>query len=353
MATETECILIVEDNQEVRENLAEILELYGYRIRIASNGLDGAKAAIEHLPDLILCDVMMPELDGFGVLNLLSENERTAAIPFVFITAKTDSEDIRRGMNLGADDYITKPFYKDELLQVVRTRLKKARTRVRVLEGNAPAGVHLSDPERGHARLEEYFASEGERREFEQGTMLVREGEYPHFIYRITQGHVHLSRTHEYGRNYIIAEVGNGEMFGISSALERSPFHYTARAASQQVVALCLPIAKLLHLLNSDRFVAEALMHTLARRVVNYSERLVNQAYDSVRRRTALVLCDLHQQYAEGKIDLSREELAQMVGTTKESVTRALSEFKRDNMVEISGREVRVTKPDALYTLLV
>jgi len=84
------------------------------------------KLAIEQIPDIILCDVMMPALDGYGVLNLLQENDRTAIIPFVFITARSEKEDIRRGMNLGADDYITKPFYKDELLQVIRTRLSKA-----------------------------------------------------------------------------------------------------------------------------------------------------------------------------------------------------------------------------------
>lgn len=82
-------ILIIEDNEEVRENLAEILKLYGYSITTEPNGLAGVKAAINNPPDLILCDVMMPELDGFGVINMLSENQRTAGVPFVFITAKT------------------------------------------------------------------------------------------------------------------------------------------------------------------------------------------------------------------------------------------------------------------------
>ncbi|MCP9234585.1 response regulator [Lewinella sp. JB7] len=352
MAPRTETLLVIEDNQEVRENLSEILELYGFRVIAAADGLDGARAAIEHLPDLVLCDVMMPQLDGFGVLNLLSENERTAGIPFIFITARTESEDIRRGMNLGADDYITKPFYKDELLQVVRTRLKKAATRQRKPADASPP-LHLSDPDRGNARLLRCFEEEGQRKEFDQGATMVREGEYPHHIYRITAGHVHLSRTHEYGRNYIIAEVGEGEIFGVTSALERSPYHYTARVSSERVTCQRLPIANLLQLLNTDRFVTEALMRTLARRVVDFSERLVHQAYDSVRRRTALILCDLAQQYGSEPIDLSREELAQMVGTTKESVTRALSEFKRDGMVRVEGRKVWVEERDALHSLLV
>ena len=119
-------ILVIEDNEEVRETLAEILELSGYQVDTAKDGAIGARKALDAPPDIILCDVMMPKLDGFGVLNILSKKQETADIPFVFLTAKADKNDFRRGMNLGADDYITKPFYKDELLQVIETRLKKS-----------------------------------------------------------------------------------------------------------------------------------------------------------------------------------------------------------------------------------
>ncbi len=344
-------VLIIEDNREVRENLAEILDLYGYRTTTAPNGLEGARLSIELLPDIILCDVMMPELDGFGVLNLLSENERTAGIPFVFITARSEAEDVRRGMNLGADDYITKPFYKDELLHVIRTRLRKAAAR-----GTHPqspgAKIHLSNPERGLTRLTRAFAADGRQRTFDAGSAIVREGEYPHFIYRVARGHVHLIRTHEYGRDYIIAAQGAGDIFGVPSLLERSAFHYTARAAGGPVDCQLLPSGRVMELLNTDRTVAEALMHLLAGQVVDRSEHLVHQAYDSVRRRTALVLCDLYQRHAE-PIDLSREELAQMVGSTKESVTRAISDFKRDHLLQTQGRRISLLQPDTLRSLLV
>ncbi len=345
-------ILIIEDNEEVRENLEEILELYGYHILAEPNGLAGVKTAIQHPPDLVLCDVMMPELDGYGVLNMLSENERTAGIPFVFITAKTETEDIRRGMNLGADDYITKPFYKDELLNVIRTRLKKARSRTGVATP-ATAQLHLSDPEGGRLRLEQAFAETGHEQTFEQGNFIFREGDYPHFIYRVEAGHVHLSRAHEYGRDYIIAELGAGEIFAVPSALERSPFHYSAKVATGGTVLQTLAIDKLLKLLNTDRSITEALMRLLAGRVVAHGERLVNQAYDSVRRRTALVLCDLHEKYQGVAIELTREELAQMVGATKESVIRSLSDFKRDGLLTAEGKRLVIQDVDSLRGLLV
>jgi len=112
-------ILVIEDNLEVRENLVELLELSNYDVSSAENGKIGVQKAVELLPDLILCDVMMPELDGFGVLHILSKNPKTANIPFIFLTAKSEKTDFRKGMNLGADDYITKPFDEVELFDAI------------------------------------------------------------------------------------------------------------------------------------------------------------------------------------------------------------------------------------------
>jgi len=118
-------ILLIEDNKEVRENTAEILELAGYVVTTAADGKKGVEAVNMSTPDLIICDIMMPVLDGYGVLHMLSKNENTANIPFIFLTAKAERSDMRKGMEMGADDYITKPFDKTELLKAVESRLKK------------------------------------------------------------------------------------------------------------------------------------------------------------------------------------------------------------------------------------
>ena len=109
-------ILLIEDNKEVRENTAEILELGGYAVVTAADGKKGVEEVHKQKPDLIICDIMMPVLDGYGVLHLLSKNPETAIIPFIFLTAKTERGEMRRGMEMGADDYITKPFSSEELL---------------------------------------------------------------------------------------------------------------------------------------------------------------------------------------------------------------------------------------------
>ncbi|MBK1882039.1 response regulator transcription factor [Luteolibacter pohnpeiensis] len=119
-------ILIIEDEPEMRRNLATILRLEKYRPLEAGNGREGVDLALSECPDLILCDVMMPELDGYGVLAELRSQSSTEATPFIFLTARGEKPDIRAGMNLGADDYLTKPVAKSDLLNAISSRLRRA-----------------------------------------------------------------------------------------------------------------------------------------------------------------------------------------------------------------------------------
>lgn len=119
-------ILIIEDEPEMRRNLATILRLEKFHPVTAENGREGVKMALAETPDLILCDVMMPELDGYGVLKELRSQPATEATPFIFLTARGEKPDIRAGMNLGADDYLTKPVAKADLLAAIRSRIKRA-----------------------------------------------------------------------------------------------------------------------------------------------------------------------------------------------------------------------------------
>lgn len=118
-------VLVIEDEMEIRSNLLELLVLEGYEVVGADNGVTGLLGAIEHHPDLIICDVMMPELDGYDVLQALRQEPETLTIPFIFLTALANKGDIRRGMILGADDYLTKPFTRSDVLSAVETRLQK------------------------------------------------------------------------------------------------------------------------------------------------------------------------------------------------------------------------------------
>lgn len=121
-------VLVIEDEAESRNIFLECLEAEGFDTISAENGLVGVEKAQEHLPDLIICDVVMPQLDGYGVLSSLRQNRGTALIPFIFLTAKSTTDEIRQGMKLGADDYLTKPTTAEELLGAIATRLEKQAT---------------------------------------------------------------------------------------------------------------------------------------------------------------------------------------------------------------------------------
>ncbi|MFM7176871.1 MAG: response regulator transcription factor, partial [Bacteroidota bacterium] len=130
-------LLLIEDHPDMRENTTEILELAGYKVIAAENGKAGIDAALKNIPDLIICDVMMPELDGYGVLHVLSKNPKTSGIPFIFLTAKSEKEDFRKGMSLGADDYITKPFSDSDLMDAIEIRLRKSEALKKDYDRNA------------------------------------------------------------------------------------------------------------------------------------------------------------------------------------------------------------------------
>lgn len=118
-------ILVIEDEQAIRRNIVEILSFEGYAALEAENGRIGVEMAVRHVPDMVICDVMMPELDGFSVIRELQAILSTAMIPFIFLTARADRQSMRHGMELGADDYISKPFTPDELVSAIRTRFRK------------------------------------------------------------------------------------------------------------------------------------------------------------------------------------------------------------------------------------
>jgi len=120
-------ILVIEDQPQMRRNLVTILEMEGFRMLDAGNGRDGIQIACDELPDLILCDIMMPELDGYHVLQILRTRKATAAIPFIFLTAKGEKSDFRTGMNLGADDYLPKPVARADLLAAIAARFERER----------------------------------------------------------------------------------------------------------------------------------------------------------------------------------------------------------------------------------
>jgi DNA-binding response OmpR family regulator len=169
-----EKVLLIEDDTILRENTAELLELANYEVLTASNGKKGVQKAFEFAPDIIVCDIMMPELDGYGVLETLSKDDVTKYIPFIFLSAKTERQDIRKGMDMGADDYITKPFEEEELTSAIESRIAKVAILKEERENNS--SKEKEDELRNLNDLKNFFDDNGTESTFEKMKLFMKKG---------------------------------------------------------------------------------------------------------------------------------------------------------------------------------
>jgi CheY-like chemotaxis protein len=220
-------VLVIEDNQEMAENIADILRLGKYSVLTAPNGKVGVEVAQQQLPDLVLCDIMMPELDGYGVLHLLSNDPDTANIPFIFLTAKADKSDFRAGMNLGADDYVTKPFDGFDLLKVVETRLKK-NTMLKSTYKNDLDGVNLFFSQAKELKEFQKLSEKRHVRTCHKKEFLFMEGQTLNDVYFINKGKIKTYKSNADGKELITGIHTAGDFLGYVSLLEDTPCKETA-----------------------------------------------------------------------------------------------------------------------------
>jgi CRP-like cAMP-binding protein/CheY-like chemotaxis protein len=345
-------ILIIEDNQDVRENTAEILELSNYEVLTAENGKVGVKLASEQLPDLIVCDVMMPELDGFGVLRILSQNPITSHIPFIFLTAKTEKSDFRKGMSMGADDYITKPFDDVELLNAIEVRLKKHEI---FLKAQSPNGTGFINPERGMEALMD-LAKDREERTYRKKDYIFKENEYPKQVFFLNKGKIKTYKTNDDGKELIMSLYKEGDFIGFLPMLQSTTYPETAVALEDCTVSI-IPQKDFFDLLHNNSSVASTFLQSLANELVEKEEQLIDLAYNSVRKRVADALIRLQDRYHnDGQnvftMSILRDDLASIVGTAKETVIRTLSDFKEEGLIDIKGSRITLVENKKLENML-
>jgi CRP-like cAMP-binding protein/CheY-like chemotaxis protein len=336
-------ILIIEDNDDIRESTAEILELANYEVFQAENGRKGVDLANTHNPDLILCDIMMPELDGYGVLYLLNKNPQTAATPFIFLTAKAERMDMRKGMEMGADDYLVKPFDDVELLNAIETRLSKKQKQEQFYSKSMDRLSSLVSGNGGIKELDKLMA-ERKVRAIKKKQIIYYEGDMVSGIYLVLSGKVKTSKLSEDGRELLTGMYGADEYFGIPALLLNEPYTETAEALEE--TTLCqLPKEMLEELLNRYPDVARQFIHILSNNLLEKEEQLLQLAYHSVRKRMAEVLirlCRLEKQEGSAVLRISRDNLAAMAGMATETVSRILSDFKDEGIIERKGSQIGI-----------
>ncbi len=346
-------ILVIEDNTEVRENIAEILELSNYEVVTAEDGKIGAELALKEIPDLIVCDIMMPVLDGYGVLHLLNKHIETYGIPFIFLTAKSEKADLRKGMELGADDYITKPFDGIELLNAIEIRLKKSES---IKQHAAKDKRNISSfitsvKNSGNVKL---TSEEREVYDYKKKQVLYKGGQRPRYVYYIKSGKVKIYKTNEEGKDLITNIHSAGDFFGYTYILEETSYKENAQVLEDTELML-IPKEDFLTLISGDAEVARQFIKLITHSVLAKEEDLLNLAYNSLRKKVAYQLLQVYEKFKKddigNAINMSRENLAQTAGIATESLIRTLSDFKSEKLIEIKGSNIAILNEDKLRNL--
>jgi len=348
-------ILVIEDNDEVRENTVEILELSDYTVISAGNGKEGVEVALKEKPDLIVCDIMMPQLDGYGVLHLLSKHKETSNIPFIFLTAKSEKQDFRKGMDSGADDYITKPFDGTELLNAIEIRLKKADQFKESIIADVKSVNDFISRAKQSASLK-LTSEERDVYNYKRKHILYAEGQRPKVVYFVISGKIKVYKTSTDGKELITSVSGPGDFLGYTAILENTNYRDNAVALEDSKLML-IPREDFLELITNDTKIAKQFIGIITKNIVEKEESLLNLAYSSLRKKVAYGLSQLGEKYKEpGKekivVDISRENLAQTIGVATESLIRTLADFKSEGLIDIQTGKVILLNFDGLKNLL-
>lgn len=341
-------VLLIEDDVAVRENTAELIELAGYEVMTAPNGKIGVQTAKNTLPDIIICDIMMPELDGYGVISELSKEDATKFIPFIFLSAKTEHKDIRKGMDLGADDYLTKPFEERDLLSALESRLAKAAIlkEERAQKNNDEGASNL----RSLHDLKNYIDDNGTEHSFKKGAYIFQQGNHSNYIYLINKGIVKCHRIDESGKELTTALFKEDDLFGYASLLQNIP-HPESATAMENCELVAVPKEELIEVLNKNHKVNFDLINLLSNNIAEIKEQLLQMAYGSVRKKTAATILQFAEKMNkkdQESIKISRSDLASVAGIATESLIRTLSSFNKEGLIEIEGRNIKIIELEQL-----
>ncbi|MEW7289992.1 response regulator [Aquimarina sp. 2304DJ70-9] len=348
-------VLLIEDDVALRENTAELLELSDYRVITSPNGKTGITKAKEEKPDIIICDIMMPEVDGYGVLEALSYDKVTSQIPFIFLSAKTEHKEIRKGMDLGADDYLTKPFEEDDLLSAIESRLAKAQLISKIFQEKIEQSEENQheDTLRNLNELKNFFDDHGEISEYQKGELIYKEGEHSNKVYLILKGVVKTHKMDESGKELITALYKADDFLGFTSFVDNTPYQESATAVENIEIA-GMSKNNLKDILEKSKNISLELMELLTDNLSEIKEQLLQMAYSSVRKKTAqtiLQFAEVLNKKPEESIKISRNDLASVAGIATESLIRTLSSFKKDGLIEIEGRNIKILNLSGLQLI--
>jgi CRP-like cAMP-binding protein/DNA-binding NarL/FixJ family response regulator len=348
-------ILIIEDNKDMRDNTTEILQLANYKVLVAENGKMGVELARNNKPSLILCDIMMPLLDGYGVLKAIENIPEMAGTPFIFITAKSEKTDFRKGMDLGADDYLAKPFSGDDLLRIVAARLKKSKLVKGSYENNLKGLNDFINTTKSFHDIN--ILSENKYvKKVKEKDMVFMDGDSSNFLYYVVSGKIKTYMTNESGKQYITEIYKEGDFFGYVALFENNNHKDSAMAIENSEVAR-INKEDFFKLMFSNNEASMKFIKLLSNNYAESEEKLLKLAYDSARKRVAGALIFISKKYKakdsknESSFVLLRENISALSGISPESVSRNLTDFKEEGLIEANKGKIKIINLEKLESL--
>lgn len=344
-------ILVIENNKDIRRGIIEILELTNYTVFEAENGRKGIDLAILHTPDLIICDINISDLNGYGVLHILSKNPKTSGISFIMVTTNTEQIDFRKGMEMGADDYLSRPFEDIDLLKAVEGRIRKRELQqfshtdsIKSIRNNNADKDYITDLQNS---LKNYKS-----RTYKKKQVIYYEGDPGSGLFFVLSGCVKTVKTDDDGHDLITGIYSAGSYFGINSMLSDQPFPDTATAIENSSVSQ-VPKEHMEMILDNHPEIAREFIQLLAKDNRDKEEQLLQFAYYSVRKRMAEVLMRLYRIHSKiaPNFDITREDLSALACIASETVSRTLSDFKAEGLLEKTGSTITILSPDRLSNM--
>ena len=345
-------VLLIEDDAVLRDNTAELLSLANYMVTTASDGEEGIQAALKSPPDVIVCDIMMPKKDGYAVLETLSKKPATRYIPFIFMSAKTERSDVRKGMQLGADDYLTKPFEEKELIGAIESRLAKVallREQGALQDtGNLPVGNGFL---RNINELKNYMDDHGTELQFQFGETIYRDGDHPNMVYLILKGMVKTYKIDADGKELITGIFKADDFFGFIGLHTQSVYKEYATAI-EHTTLVGIGKERFGQLLEQSPELVLELVETLAANLAESKDQLLQMAYGSVRKKTATTILRFAEKLLKDPdqehIHIMRTDLAAVAGMATETLIRTLSQFKKEGLIGIQERDIYIMDMEGL-----
>ena len=281
---------------------------------------------------------MMPEMDGYDVIYFLGLDNKTASIPFIFLTAKSEKQDFRKGMELGADDYLTKPFDDVTLVKAIDQRINKVnRSKNTDTSGKNGAGQNFLD----------VFSQHKKTKKLDSKSFIYLEHSSPVYLFKVLKGQVKIFSTNDEGKELTVKLISENEYFGYHALLNNQNYPDSAVSLTEVKLEL-IPGDSFLNYISTNTELSNYFIKLLSRDTIEFQKELLSKTYDSVKKRVANGLVKYANKQPTNSLSVPREELAHLAGTSTESVIRTLSEFKKDGLIEVDGKEIIIKKKNEL-----